>query len=93
MNLYNLALFLLTLVVVPLFFLNGWLSLMAGIAIYCLLARLANKDLDRQSARRGRPPTVVPVGKKAPSHDLPRSVMRTLPMTEGSGAITTTGKA
>jgi hypothetical protein len=51
-NRYNLALFLLTLAVAPLFYLSGWLSVVAAVAIYCLLARLANRDLDRQ---RGRP--------------------------------------
>lgn len=59
MDRYNLALFLLTLVVVPLFFLSGWLSLTAGIAIYGLLARLANKDLDRQRERSRRLRAVV----------------------------------
>jgi hypothetical protein len=46
-NRYNLALLLLTLGVIPLFYISGWLSLVAVIAIYCLLARLANKDLGR----------------------------------------------
>jgi len=53
-NRYNLALLLLTLTVVPVFFVSGWLSALAIIAIYCLVARLANKDLDRQSGRRRR---------------------------------------
>jgi hypothetical protein len=51
---YNLALFLLTLAVAPLFYLSGWLSVVAAVAIYCLVARLANRDLDRQSGRRCR---------------------------------------
>lgn len=54
MDRYNLALFLLALAVAPLFFLNGWLSVVACIAIYGLVARLANRDLDRHSGRRGR---------------------------------------
>jgi cyanate permease len=54
MNRYNLALLLLTLAVVPVFFVSGWLSALAIIAIYCLVARLANMDLDRQSGRRHR---------------------------------------
>jgi hypothetical protein len=53
MNRYNLALFLFTLAVAPLFYINGWLSVVAGIAIYGLVARLANKDLDRRSRRSG----------------------------------------
>ena len=53
MDRYNLALFLLTLVVAPLFYLSGWLSVVAAIAIYSLVARLANRDLDRQRGRRG----------------------------------------
>lgn len=54
MNRYNLALLLLTLAVGPVFFVSGWLSALAIIAIYCLVARLANRDLDRQSERRRR---------------------------------------
>jgi hypothetical protein len=48
-NRYNLALLLLTLAVVPVFFVSGWLSALAISAIYCLVARLANKDLDHKS--------------------------------------------
>lgn len=59
MDRYNLALFLLTLAVAPLFYLSGWLSVVAAVAIYCLLARLANRDLDRQRGRRGPLPTSV----------------------------------
>ena len=59
MNRYNLALFLLTLAVAPLFYLSGWLSVVAAVAIYCLLARLANRDLDRQRGRRGQLRTSV----------------------------------
>lgn len=48
MNRYNLALLMLALVVVPLFYLSSWLGTLAVVAIYCLIARLAGKDLDRQ---------------------------------------------
>jgi hypothetical protein len=49
MNRYNLALLLLALVAIPLFYLSGWLGLTALMAIYALLTRLANKDFDRHS--------------------------------------------
>jgi hypothetical protein len=58
-NRYNLALLLLTLGVVPLFYISGWLSVVAAIAIYSLLARLANNDLDRRCGR-GRSRVEVP---------------------------------
>lgn len=51
MNRYNLSLLLLTLAVMPLFYVSGWLSVAALIAIYGLVTRLANKDFDRRSAR------------------------------------------
>ena len=54
MNRYNLALLLLTLAVAPLFYLSSWLTLVVAVGIYCLLARLANRDLDRQRGRRGQ---------------------------------------
>ena len=57
MDRYNLALFLLTLAVAPLFYLSVWLSVVAAVAIYGLLARLANRDLDRQRGGRGQLPT------------------------------------
>lgn len=47
MNRYNLALLLLTLAVVPLFYVSNWLGALAVVAIYYLAARLANRDLDR----------------------------------------------
>jgi len=54
MNRYNLSLLLLALAVMPLFYVSGWLSVAALIAIYGLVTRLANKDFDRQSARSSR---------------------------------------
>lgn len=50
MNRYNFALSLLALAAVPLFFVSSWLGGAALIAMYGLLARLANRDLDRPSA-------------------------------------------
>lgn len=73
MDRYNLALFLLTLAVAPLFYLSGWLSVVAAVAIYCLLARLANRDLDRQRDSRGRLQTDVLRRLDSPGHDVRRS--------------------
>ena len=41
----------LTLAVIPLFYVSGWLGVVALIAIYSLVTRLANKDFDRLSGR------------------------------------------
>ena len=73
MDRYNLALFLLTLAVAPLFYLSGWLSVVAAVAIYCLLARLANRDLDRQRGRRGQLRTDVLRRLDSAGHDVRRS--------------------
>ena len=73
MDRYNLALFLLTLGVAPLFYLSGWLSVVAAVAIYCLLARLANRDLDRQRGRRGQLRTGVFRRPDSAGHDVRRS--------------------
>ena len=52
MNRYNLALLLLALTAVPLFYVSGWLGVAAAlIAIYVLLARLAIRNLERPSGR------------------------------------------
>jgi len=48
-NRYNLALLLLALAAVPLFYVSAWLGVAALTAIYALLARLANKDFERPS--------------------------------------------
>ena len=48
---YKLALSLLTLSLIPLFYVSIWLGLAAVIAIYSLIARLANKDFDRQRGK------------------------------------------
>ena len=48
---YKLALLLLTLAVVPLFYISSWLGTLAAAAIYYLTARLANMDLERQRRR------------------------------------------
>jgi len=53
-NRYNFALLVLALAVVPLFYVSGWLGVLAAIAIYCLVARLANNDLDRRSRHNRR---------------------------------------
>jgi hypothetical protein len=50
---YNLALLLLALAVVPLFCASAWCGVAALVALYGLVARLANKDLDRRYARLG----------------------------------------
>jgi hypothetical protein len=46
MNRYNLALLLLALAVIPLFYINLWLGIIALIGVYGLLARLADNDLN-----------------------------------------------
>jgi hypothetical protein len=56
---YKLALLLLTLVVAPLFYVSTWLGVAAAIAIYSLIARLADNDLDRQ--RRKHISSLVPM--------------------------------
>lgn len=45
--LYKSALLVLTLAIVPLLYLNAWLSLAAAIAAYIIAAKLANRHLDR----------------------------------------------
>jgi hypothetical protein len=55
---YKLALLSLTVVLIPLFYVSMWLGVAACIMLYSLIARLANKDFDRQHrkhpTRRGR---------------------------------------
>jgi len=51
-NRYNLALLIIALAAIPLFYVSGWLGLIALVAIYSLLTRLANKDFDRLSGPR-----------------------------------------
>jgi formate-dependent nitrite reductase membrane component NrfD len=48
MDPYRLALVLLSVAVVPLFYLSFGMGLAAAIAAYALIARLANRDLDHQ---------------------------------------------
>ena len=54
---YDLALVLLSLAVIPLFYASIWLGAVALVAAYGLVAKLANRDFDRQH-RKGavRPP-------------------------------------
>jgi len=47
MDPYRLALVLLSVAVVPLFYLSFGMGLAAAIAAYALIARLANRDLDQ----------------------------------------------
>lgn len=54
-NRYNLALLLLTLAVIPLFHASIWLGAIALVAAYGLVARLANRDFDRQHRKGGGP--------------------------------------
>ena len=56
MNRYNVALLLLALAVGPLFLISGWLSMLAVIAIFWLLARLATRDLDRKRGAQRQTP-------------------------------------
>ena len=49
---YKSALFLISIGAIPLFYVSIWLGLAALIAIYSLVARFANKDLDRQSPEK-----------------------------------------
>lgn len=48
---YKLALFSISIGVIPLFYISTWLGLAALTAIYSLAARFANKDFDRQSRK------------------------------------------
>jgi hypothetical protein len=52
MNRYGVTLLLFTMAIVPLAYLNIWLSVAAGVVVYGLLARLAAKDLERKSRQR-----------------------------------------
>ena len=52
MDRYKLALVLLTIAIVPLFYVSVWMGLAGIIGAYALTARLANKDFDRQSQKR-----------------------------------------
>jgi hypothetical protein len=52
---YNLALVLIMLAVVPLFCISIWLGVAAAVAIYGLIARLANQDLDLQFRKHSSP--------------------------------------
>lgn len=54
MNRHSVALLIVTLALVPLFYVSGWLGAIALIAIYTLLTRLANSDFDRLSRSRSR---------------------------------------
>ena len=55
-NRYNLALLLLTLAVIPLFDASIWSGAIALVAAYGLVARLANRDFDRQHRKGSGPP-------------------------------------
>jgi hypothetical protein len=52
---YNLALLLLTFAAIPLFYVSAWLGVAAVIAIYCLIARLANRDFNRRFRKQSSP--------------------------------------
>ncbi len=52
MNRYNVALLIVTLALIPLFYVSGWLDAIALITIYIFLTRLANSDFDRLSRSR-----------------------------------------
>jgi hypothetical protein len=54
MNRYDLALLVLSVAALPLFCVSGWLGVAALIAIYSLVARLANKDFERSRRRSSR---------------------------------------
>jgi hypothetical protein len=68
---YKLALLSLTVVLIPLFYVSMWLGVAACILIYSLIARLANKDLDRQNrihlTTRRREPKRLAVRLQCPS--------------------------
>ena len=49
---YKLALILLTIAIVPLFYVSVWMGLATLVAAYTLTAKLANKDFDRQTKKR-----------------------------------------
>jgi len=51
MDRYKLALLLLTIAIVPLFYVSVWMGLAALIATYALIARFANRAFDRQSKK------------------------------------------
>jgi hypothetical protein len=52
---YKLALLLLALAVIPLFYVATWLGVAAVIAIYSLIARLANQDFERRFRKHSSP--------------------------------------
>jgi len=52
MDRFKLALLLLTIAIVPLFYVSVWMGLAALIAGYAVAARLANQHFDRQSEKR-----------------------------------------
>jgi len=52
---YKLALLLLTVALIPLFYVSVWLGVAAGIVMYSLIARLANRDFDRQRRKHIKP--------------------------------------
>jgi len=51
MDRYKLALLLLTIAIVPLFYVSVWMGLAGLIATYALIARFANRAFDRQSKK------------------------------------------
>ena len=62
MDRYGLALLLFSLAVIPLAYVNIWLSVADGVVLYVLLARVAEKDLGRKSRLRRtiRRPGAIP---------------------------------
>ena len=58
--LYKSAFLVLTMAIVPLLYLNAWLSLAAAIAAYIIAAKLANRQLDRAFLLRRPRGTPVP---------------------------------
>jgi len=59
MNRCKLAVLVLTVAVIPLFYLSIWSGLAASLTIYALLAKLANEAFDRQSRK-----AVIPFSRR-----------------------------
>ena len=68
MDRYTLALVLIILAVAPLFYMSIWLGLPAAVAIYGLIARLADRNLDRQVRKHARRVRHVQGDKRGQRH-------------------------
>jgi hypothetical protein len=87
-NRYNIALSLVALAAIPLFHVSGWLGSTALVAIYVLLTRLANNDLDRLSGTRSAsPPGVVRPHRTTPAAAHHRSYLEGMEIGDPGPAV------